>query len=89
MSRRTKLPWTLPTDWEHQFEPKLPPCAQVSRSEAVLHPSEHSGDGSQHNVVRVPVRDTSRSHRVWSASQPASSVAAPPPMSTAIRAVLR
>jgi hypothetical protein len=43
--------------WEHQFEPGLPPYAQVSRSEAVLHLSEHLGDGSQHGVVRIPVRD--------------------------------
>jgi Glyoxalase superfamily protein len=44
-------------DWEHQFEHGLPPYAQVSRSEAVLHLSEHHGDGSQHGVVRIPVRD--------------------------------
>ena len=37
--------------------PVLRVYAQVSRSEAVLHPSEHSGDGSQHGVVRIPVRD--------------------------------
>jgi len=37
---------------------------------------------------RVPV-NTSRSQRVWSASQPASSDAAPSPPSTAILAVLR
>lgn len=42
---------------EHQFEPGLPPYAQVSRSEAVLHLPEHLGDGSQHGVVRIPVRD--------------------------------
>jgi hypothetical protein len=34
-------------DREHQFEPGLPPYAQISRPEAALHPSEHHGDGSQ------------------------------------------
>ncbi len=44
-------------DWEHQFEPQQPPYAQVLRSEAVLHLSEHLGDGSQYGVVRIPVRN--------------------------------
>lgn len=50
-------------DWEHRFEPGLPLYVQVSRSEAVLHLSEHHGDGSPHGVVRFPVRDVSALHR--------------------------
>ncbi|MGK5681141.1 glyoxalase superfamily protein [Actinoplanes sp. URMC 104] len=44
-------------DWEHRFEPGLPVYAQVSRSEAVLHLSEHHGDGSPNGVVWIPVAD--------------------------------
>lgn len=44
-------------DWEHRFEPGLPVYAQVSRSETVLHLSEHHGDGSPNGVVWIAVRD--------------------------------
>jgi catechol 2,3-dioxygenase-like lactoylglutathione lyase family enzyme len=44
-------------DWEHRFEPSLPLYVQVSRSQAVLHLSEHHGDGSPHGVVWFPVAD--------------------------------
>ncbi|MEY9860233.1 catechol 2,3-dioxygenase-like lactoylglutathione lyase family enzyme [Catenulispora sp. GAS73] len=44
-------------DWEHRFEPGLPLYAQVSRSEAVLHLSEHHGDGSPNGVAWFPVAD--------------------------------
>ena len=44
-------------DWEHRFEPGLPLYVQVSRSNAVLHLSEHHGDGSPHGVVWFPVAD--------------------------------
>ncbi|MGP3977712.1 glyoxalase superfamily protein [Streptomyces sp. 8N114] len=46
-------------DWEHRFEPGLPLYVQVSRSAAVLHLSEHHGDGSPHSVVWLPVADVS------------------------------
>jgi len=44
-------------DWRHQFEPGSPSYVQVSRSTAVLHLSEHYGDGSPHGVVWFPVSD--------------------------------
>ncbi|GII76285.1 glyoxalase [Sphaerisporangium rufum] len=44
-------------DWAHRFEPGLPVYAQVSRSAALLHLSEHHGDGSPHGVVWLPVSD--------------------------------
>ncbi|MBR7838041.1 VOC family protein [Actinospica durhamensis] len=50
-------------DWEHRFEPHMPVYAQVSRSEAVLHLSEHYGDGSPNGVAWVPVRDVYALHR--------------------------
>jgi catechol 2,3-dioxygenase-like lactoylglutathione lyase family enzyme len=50
-------------DWEHRFEPGMPLYVQVSRSAAVLHLSEHHGDGSPHCVVWLPVRDVSGLHR--------------------------
>ncbi|MEU3313895.1 glyoxalase superfamily protein [Streptomyces sp. NPDC006662] len=49
-------------DWEHRFEPGMPLYVQVSRSSAVLHLSEHHGDGSPHGVVWIPVRDVSALH---------------------------
>lgn len=50
-------------DWEHRFEPGTPVYAQVSRSETVLHLSEHHGDGSPNGVVWIPVRDVYALHR--------------------------
>ncbi|MFI5571553.1 glyoxalase superfamily protein [Streptomyces sp. NPDC051740] len=50
-------------DWEHRFEPGLPLYVQVSRSAAVLHLSEHHGDGSPHGVAWFPVRDVSALHK--------------------------
>lgn len=47
-------------DWEHRFAPGLPLYAQVSRSQLVLHLSEHHGDGSPHTVVWAPVADVYR-----------------------------
>ncbi|WP_236573658.1 glyoxalase superfamily protein [Streptomyces sp. GS7] len=50
-------------DREHRFEPGPPLYAQVSRCDAVLHLSEHHGDGSPHGVVRLPVRDVASPHK--------------------------
>ncbi|MBD0838483.1 glyoxalase superfamily protein [Streptomyces sp. TRM68416] len=50
-------------DWEHRFEPGLPLYVQVSRSAAVLHLSEHHGDGVPSSVVWVPVRDVTALHK--------------------------
>ena len=50
-------------DWEHRFEPGLPLYVQVSRSAAVLHLSEHHGDGSPNSVVWIPVLDVFALHR--------------------------
>jgi catechol 2,3-dioxygenase-like lactoylglutathione lyase family enzyme len=44
-------------DWEHRFEPGTPLYVQVSRSQAVLHLSEHHGDGSPNGVAWFPVAD--------------------------------
>lgn len=58
---RDFLGFTL--DWEHQFEPGMPLYVQVSRSAAVLHLSEHHGDGSPNGVVWIPVRDVYALHK--------------------------
>ncbi|MGN6102103.1 MAG: glyoxalase superfamily protein [Devosia sp.] len=42
-------------DWEHRFEPGLPLYMQVSRGGAVLHISEHHGDGSPNSLVRLEI----------------------------------
>lgn len=44
-------------DWEHCFEPGFPLYVQVSRSSAVIHLSEHYGDGSPNTVLWIPVDD--------------------------------
>lgn len=58
---RDFLGFTL--DWEHRFEPGLPLYAQVSRASAVLHLSEHHGDGAPTTAVRIPVRDITALHK--------------------------
>ena len=42
-------------DWEHRFDPSLPLYMQISRDESILHLSEHHGDGSpgQHLRIRI------------------------------------
>lgn len=44
-------------DWEHRFEPGTPLYVQVSRSSAVLHLSEHFGDGTPTTAVWLRIRD--------------------------------
>lgn len=44
-------------DWEHRFEAGAPLYVQVSRSSAVIHLSEHYGDGSPNTVLWIPVDD--------------------------------
>ncbi|HEY6646068.1 MAG TPA: glyoxalase superfamily protein [Mycobacterium sp.] len=50
-------------DWEHRFEPDFPAYIQVSRSDTVLHLSEHYGDGSPNTIVFIPVSDIEALHR--------------------------
>lgn len=40
-------------DWEHRFEPGMPLYMQVSRDAAVIHLSEHFGDGTPGTHVRI------------------------------------
>ncbi|NUR60908.1 MAG: VOC family protein [Catenulispora sp.] len=49
-------------DWEHRFEAGMPLYVQVSRASAVLHLSEHFGDGSPNGAVWIPVRDVYALH---------------------------
>lgn len=42
-------------DWEHRFEEGMPIYRQVSRDDAVLHLSEHHGDGTPGSAVRIQV----------------------------------
>lgn len=50
-------------DWEHRFEPATPLYMQVSRSECLLHLSEHHGDCSPGGSVRVYVEDLDELHK--------------------------
>lgn len=43
-------------DWEHRFEPALPLYLQIRRGRAVLHLSEHHGDGTPGTALFVPCR---------------------------------
>lgn len=49
-------------DWEHRFEPTLPLYTQVSRDASILHLSEHHGDGSPGQHLRVVVQDVAAFH---------------------------
>jgi len=44
-------------DWEHRFEPGTPLYMQISKDAAILHLSEHFGDGTPGSAVRIPVDD--------------------------------
>ncbi len=44
-------------DWEHRFEEGLPLYRQVSREGCVLHLSEHHGDVTPGEAVRIQVAD--------------------------------
>lgn len=49
-------------DFEHRFEPGLPIYMQVSRDDSTLHLSEHHGDGSPAQRVRIAVHDIEGLH---------------------------
>ena len=44
-------------DWEHRFEPGLPLYMGVSKDAAVLHLSEHFGDGTPGTHLRIDCDD--------------------------------
>lgn len=44
-------------DWEHRFDRDAPLYTQVSRGKAVLHLSEHHGDGTPGSAIRMFVDD--------------------------------
>ena len=50
------------TDWEHRFEPDFPRYAQISRSDLIIHLSEHHGDGTPGSVVFVPMHSIREFH---------------------------
>jgi uncharacterized glyoxalase superfamily protein PhnB len=40
-------------DWEHRFEPGFPLYMQISRSDLILHLSEHHGDCTPGSALRI------------------------------------
>ncbi|KAA0183049.1 VOC family protein [Cupriavidus cauae] len=50
-------------DWEHRFEESLPLYMQISRSELLLHLSEHHGDGTPGTAIFLRVDDIEALHR--------------------------
>ena len=57
------------TDWEHRFEPSFPRYAQISRSELIIHLSEHHGDGTPGSVVFLPMHGIREFHAELSAAE--------------------
>ncbi len=49
-------------DFEHRFEPESPLYMQISRDESVMHLSEHHGDSSPGQHVRVAVQNIEALH---------------------------
>lgn len=49
-------------DWEHRFGDDFPLYAQISRANAVLHLSEHHGDGSPGAVTFMPMEGLDAYH---------------------------
>jgi uncharacterized glyoxalase superfamily protein PhnB len=49
-------------DFEHRFEPDTPIYMQVSRGDCRLHLSEHHGDGTPGNRIRVQVDELEAYH---------------------------
>ena len=50
-------------DWEHRPETAGPSCLEVSRDAAVLHLTEHYGDGSPGAKVYIKTDDVEAFHR--------------------------
>lgn len=50
-------------DWEHRFEEGTPLYAQVSRSNLILHLSEHHGDATPGSTAFIPVDDIDALHK--------------------------
>jgi hypothetical protein len=49
-------------DWEHRFEPDLPLYTQISRSDLIIHLSEHYGDGTPGSAVFLPMQGIREFH---------------------------
>ncbi len=49
-------------DWEHRFEPDLPRYTQISRSDLIIHLSEHYGDGTPGSAVFLPMHGIREFH---------------------------
>src|SRR3954447_4132691 len=49
-------------DWEYRFEPDFPRYTQISRSDLIIHLSEHYGDGSPGIAVFLPMHGIREFH---------------------------
>lgn len=49
-------------DWEHRFADNMPLYMQVSKSECVLHLSEHHGDCSPGSAIRIETDELDSFH---------------------------
>ncbi|SFU86032.1 Uncharacterized conserved protein PhnB, glyoxalase superfamily [Polaromonas sp. YR568] len=50
-------------DWEHRFEPGMPPYLQISKGGCVLHLSEHHGDCSPGAAMRIETDELEAYHQ--------------------------
>lgn len=56
-------------DWEHHFEDGLPLYMQISKSDCVIHLSEHHGDSSPGARVRIETDELQGFHQNLNAKQ--------------------
>ncbi len=56
-------------DWQHRFEPGLPLYMQISKDESILHLSEHHGDGTPGQHLRIRVEGITEFHRELESKQ--------------------
>jgi hypothetical protein len=49
-------------DWEHRFSPTAPRYLQISRDSAVIHLTEHFGDGAPGAKVLIHIDDVEALH---------------------------
>jgi hypothetical protein len=64
LAKRFYLDWLgFVLDWEHRLDAQAPSYMQVSRGAAVLHLTEHYGDGSPGAKVFIHTDDVGALHR--------------------------
>lgn len=53
-------------DWEHKYSENMPVYLQISLNDIVIHLSEHNGDSSPGNSIRIKINDLKNFHSLLS-----------------------